>query len=111
MCVSDSKLKDIKMIPIYVIFGLALTMFLVTLYAHCRYDTPFEMVVFTLFTFGMATGLLVGVSVANAISKDYMKKLNSAGIKELRTHSVVVNGKVSTNWVEIVWMDDGYQKK
>ena len=92
------------MIPIYVLFGMALTVFLLTLYAHCRYDTPFAMVVFTLFTLGGAFGLLVGFSAANAIARDCMRKLHSVGIEELRTHSVVVNGKVSTNWVEIVWM-------
>ena len=52
---------------------------------------------------GFAVGMLVGGIMS---AKDFKDLLHDAGIERLKPHEIRVDGKITTNWVEIVWLNE-----
>lgn len=52
---------------------------------------------------GFAVGMIVG-GIVSAV--DFKDLLHDAGIERLKPHEIRVDGKITTNWVEIVWRND-----
>ena len=52
-------------------------------------------------------GFVVGIIVGGIISLvDLIDSLHDAGIERLKSHEIRVDGKITTNWVEIVWLNE-----